>query len=160
MVHARDWMESASAPPSVCDPKMQYSKTKAANAGVEFGQAPVHAFPYPNFTLYTSTFHTHFEISASWELLEHSLDILAWCSLQVTAVTAGLGAWSSRLPVFVEDRSVIAFLQGSVLIASTALSLALTRKLASRPWLRLLPQCGITAAFAAEAWLLILGPQG
>ena len=80
--------------------------------------------------------------------------------LQVTAVTVGLGAWSSRLPVFVEDGSVIAFLQGSVLIACTVLSLALTRKLSSRPWLRILPQCGMTAAFAVEAWLLILGVQG
>lgn len=79
--------------------------------------------------------------------------------LQVTAVTVGLGAWSNSLPVFVEDGSVIAFLQGSVLIASTALSLALTRKLTSRPWLRILPQCIMTAAFAAEAWLVILGPQ-
>ncbi|CAL5226760.1 g9613 [Coccomyxa viridis] len=79
--------------------------------------------------------------------------------LPVTAVTVGLGAWSNSLPVFVEDGSVIAFLQGSVLIASTALSLALTRKLTSRPWLRILPQCIMTAAFAAEAWLVILGPQ-
>ncbi len=54
---------------------------------------------------------------------------------------------------------MIAFLQGSVLIASTALSLALTRKLSSRPWLRILPQCFMTAAFAAEAWFVILGPQ-
>lgn len=53
---------------------------------------------------------------------------------------------------------MIAFLQGSLLIGSTALSLALTRKLASRPWLRILPQCGMTAAFAAEAWLLFLWP--
>ena len=81
-------------------------------------------------------------------------------NLQVTAVTVGLGAWGSSLPVFVEDGSVIAFLQGSVLLASTALSLALTRKLASRPWLRILPQCIVTAAFAAEAWFLIMAPQG
>lgn len=84
---------------------------------------------------------------------------LGMCS-QVTAVTLGLGAWRSSLPVFVEDGSVIAFLQGSVLIASTALSLALTRKLSARPWLRILPQCGMTAAFAGEAWLLIIGFQG
>ena len=80
--------------------------------------------------------------------------------LQVTAVTLGLGAWSSSLPVFIEDGSVVAFLQGSVLVASTALSLVLTRKLSARPWLRILPQCGMTAAFAAEAWLLIIAPQG
>jgi len=79
--------------------------------------------------------------------------------LQVTAVTFGLGAFSGGLPVFAEDGSVISFLQGSVLIASTILSLALTRKLSSRPWLRILPQCFLTAIFAAEAWLLILAPQ-
>lgn len=76
--------------------------------------------------------------------------------LQVTAVTFGLGAWSTNLPVFTEDGSVIAFLQGALLIASAGLSLALTRKLSSRPWLRILPQCGVTAAFAAEAWLILL----
>ncbi len=71
-------------------------------------------------------------------------------------MTVGLGEWSSALPLYVEDGSVIAFLQGAVLVASTALSLALTRKLAARPWLRILPQCLMTAAFAAEAWSMIL----
>ena len=72
-------------------------------------------------------------------------------------MTVGLGSWGSELPVLVEDGSVIAFLQGAVLLAGTGLSLALTRRLSARPWLRLLPQCCMTAAFAAEAWLLILG---
>ena len=71
-------------------------------------------------------------------------------------MTVGLGEWSIDLPVFVEDGSVIAFLQGVVLVASTGLSLALTRKLAARPWLRVLPQCLTTVALAAEAWSMIL----
>ena len=71
-------------------------------------------------------------------------------------MTVGLGEWSTDLPVFVEDGSVIAFLQGVVLVASTGLSLALTRKLAARPWLRMLPQCLTTVALAAEAWSMIL----
>ena len=71
-------------------------------------------------------------------------------------MTVGVGEWSSDLPVFVEDGSVIAFLQKFVLIASTGLSLALTRKLAARPWLRILPQCFTTIALAAEAWSMIL----
>ena len=74
-------------------------------------------------------------------------------------MTMGLGSWSSELPVLVEDGSVIAFLQGAVLLAGAGLSLALTRKLSARPWLRTLPQCCMTAAFAAEAWHLILGSQ-
>lgn len=74
----------------------------------------------------------------------------------MTAVTIGLGEWGSDLPVVVEDGSVIAFLQGAVLIASTGLTLALTRKLAARPWLRILPQCLMTVALAAEAWSMIL----
>lgn len=71
-------------------------------------------------------------------------------------MTVGLGEWSTVLPVFIEDGSVIAFLQGAVLTASAGLSLALTRKLAARPWLRIMPQCLTTAALAAEAWGLIL----
>jgi len=105
-------------------------------------------------------------ICLAWLLLTLTLPSLwtrvglrVYMCLQVTAVTFGLGAFSGGLPVFAEDGSVISFLQGSVLIASTILSLALTRKLSSRPWLRILPQCFLTAIFAAEAWLLILAPQ-
>jgi hypothetical protein len=51
---------------------------------------------------------------------------------------------------------VASFVQGATLLASTALSLALTRRLASAPWASVAPQCAAIALFAAEAWHLIV----
>ncbi len=52
--------------------------------------------------------------------------------------------------------AVIAFIQGSTLLASAGLSVVLTRKLALKPWAAVLPQCALIWLFAAEFWYLIV----
>jgi hypothetical protein len=47
-------------------------------------------------------------------------------------------------------------LQGTVLLASAGLSLLLTRKIGSRPWLVLTPQCCTILGFTAELWYLLV----
>jgi hypothetical protein len=47
--------------------------------------------------------------------------------------------------------------QGSTLLASTALSLVLTRRLAGKPWASVLPQCAAIGLVTAELWYLIVG---
>lgn len=75
---------------------------------------------------------------------------------QVTAATVGLEEWGRGLPVFVEDGSVTAFLQGTCLLSGAALSLLLTRKIGSRPWSQLAPQCLLILGFTSELWNLLL----
>jgi len=59
-------------------------------------------------------------------------------------------------PQVVAHPAVIAFIQGSTLLASAALSLVLTRRLAGKPWASVLPQCALIALFTAEFWYLIV----
>jgi hypothetical protein len=47
-------------------------------------------------------------------------------------------------------------LQGTVLLAGAGLSLLLTRKIGSRPWLVLTPQCCTILGFTAELWYLLV----
>jgi hypothetical protein len=49
-----------------------------------------------------------------------------------------------------------AALQGSVLLFGAGLSLLLTRKIGSRPWLVLTPQCMTILGFTAELWYLLV----
>lgn len=74
--------------------------------------------------------------------------------LPVTAATVGFE--DLGLPSFEADSSVVGFLQGSLLMVGTGLSLALTRKLGKRPWSALWPQCATIVALTAELWALIV----
>lgn len=73
--------------------------------------------------------------------------------LQVAAATFGLNApW---LPAGEVDPAVVGFLQGSILLGSLGISLALTRKIGAQPWKALLPQCAVTLALTAGLWHVI-----
>lgn len=75
--------------------------------------------------------------------------------LQVAAATVGLGPEVvSALPSVAAEPSVTAFVQGSSLVATSALALALTRRLAPS-WASVLPQCVGIVAFASELWYLV-----
>ena len=52
--------------------------------------------------------------------------------------------------------AVIAFLQGTCLLLGACLSIILTQKIARQPWLKLLPQHGVTIAFTILFWQLIV----
>lgn len=74
--------------------------------------------------------------------------------LPVTAATFGLDG--SGLPVLVAEHAVTQFLQGALLLGSTAFSLLLVRRLGARRWVVLAPQCLALAALTAELWYLIV----
>lgn len=59
-------------------------------------------------------------------------------------------------PIWIADPAVIAFLQGVSLIAGALLSLILTQKIARQPFLKLLPQHGLTLGMTVVLWQLIL----
>lgn len=71
----------------------------------------------------------------------------------VSFATMGLAETS---PIWVADPAVIAFLQGVTLIAGVILSLVLTQKIAHQPFLKLLPQHGLTLGMAVLLWQLIV----
>ncbi|MBV8882656.1 MAG: cyclic nucleotide-binding domain-containing protein, partial [Chroococcidiopsidaceae cyanobacterium CP_BM_RX_35] len=75
--------------------------------------------------------------------------------LPVTWATFGYSA--ERLPLLIAHPAVIAFLQGTTLIAGVLLTVILTQKIARQPLRLLLPQhCGAIALFAS-LWSIIVG---
>jgi polyferredoxin len=77
--------------------------------------------------------------------------------LPVTARTFGLGAaFGERLPAVQAHPAVVAFLQGATLLVGCGATLALSRRLAARPWVEIAPQCLVTLALTAELWWLMV----
>ncbi|KAK9803256.1 hypothetical protein WJX72_000197 [[Myrmecia] bisecta] len=76
--------------------------------------------------------------------------------LPVAAATVGLEQQGLKLPILVAHPAVIDFLQGSCLVTGAALSLLLTRKIAARPWVTIIPQSLLVVALTAELWRLII----
>jgi hypothetical protein len=74
--------------------------------------------------------------------------------LPVTAATFGFDG--DNLPVLVANHAVTGFLQGTTLLIGAALSLLLTRKIGSKPWSTLAPQCLAIMGLTAELWYLIV----
>lgn len=72
--------------------------------------------------------------------------------LQAFAHTVGASGLAPYLPVVAAGPTVIEFVQGSTLIVSSALSLAMMRKLGAAPWSSLLPHALLIAAFTMEMW--------
>ena len=62
----------------------------------------------------------------------------------------------ANLPIWVADPAVISFLQGTLLIVSTLLSLILTQKIARKSWRFLLPQHLSAIALGWSLWAIIL----
>jgi hypothetical protein len=52
--------------------------------------------------------------------------------------------------------AVIAFLQGTVLVAGGLLAIALLGKISRQPWLQLIPQLGAIGGFTILLWHVIL----
>ncbi|WP_159785188.1 sigma 54-interacting transcriptional regulator [Sodalinema gerasimenkoae] len=74
--------------------------------------------------------------------------------LPVTLATFGMSG--ANLPIWVADPAVISFLQGTLLIVSTLLSLILTQKIARKSWRFLLPQHLSAIALGWSLWAVIL----
>ncbi len=72
----------------------------------------------------------------------------------VTLATIGLNSFSA--PAIAADPAVIAFLQGTVLVASALLSVVLTQKIARQSWRSLLPQHMANLGFIVLLWQVIL----
>jgi hypothetical protein len=75
--------------------------------------------------------------------------------LPVTFATFGLNG--DGLPVLAAHPAVIAFLQGTVLLAGVLLSVVLTQKIARQPLRSLLFQHLATIALGASLWAIIVG---
>ena len=58
------------------------------------------------------------------------------------------------IPYYAAHPAVVSFLQGSTLVFSAALSLALLRKLGGVPWINITPHVLIVLAVTAEVWRL------
>lgn len=76
--------------------------------------------------------------------------------LPVTWATFGYSA-AERLPLLVAHPAVIAFLQGTTLIAGVLLTVILTQKIARQPFRLLLPQHVGAIAIFASLWSVIVG---
>ena len=76
--------------------------------------------------------------------------------LQVTAATFDQETLGSALPVFVMDQSVVAFLQGTVLLTSMLGSLLLQQRLQARSYRLFVPQLLTMSVLFSEAWHLIM----
>ncbi|KAI8465837.1 MAG: cyclic nucleotide-binding protein [Monoraphidium minutum] len=76
--------------------------------------------------------------------------------LPAAARTFHLDALAATLPFVEAHPAVVAFVQGSTLLASAGLTLVLTRRLAGGPWASVAPQCAAVALFTAEFWYLIV----
>ncbi|HAX74364.1 MAG TPA: AAA family ATPase [Cyanobacteria bacterium UBA11372] len=74
--------------------------------------------------------------------------------IPVTFATFGLNG--EALPILVAHPAVIAFLQGTTLIASVLLSAILTQKIARQPFRLLLPQHFATVILAVSLWAIIV----
>lgn len=74
--------------------------------------------------------------------------------IPVTFATFGLNG--EALPILVAHPAVIAFLQGTTLIASVLLSAILTQKIARQPFRLLLPQHLATVILAISLWAIIV----
>lgn len=74
--------------------------------------------------------------------------------IPVTFATFGLNV--AGLPILVAHPAVIAFLQGTTLIASVLLSAILTQKIARQPFRLLLPQHLATIVIALSLWAIIV----
>ncbi|MGF1482149.1 MAG: sigma 54-interacting transcriptional regulator [Cyanophyceae cyanobacterium] len=70
---------------------------------------------------------------------------------------ATFGLSGEGMPVLVAHPAVIAFLQGSILIAAVILSMVLTQKIARQPFKLLLPQHGSAIALGIMFWQIIVG---
>ncbi len=76
---------------------------------------------------------------------------------RIVPVTFATFGWSGEdLPVVVAHPAVIAFLQGSVLIFSTAIALWLSQRISRQPFWRLIPQHLAAIAIAVACWSIIL----
>lgn len=76
--------------------------------------------------------------------------------LPVSAATFGLAA---PLPVWVAHPAVVAFLQGTALLAGALLSMVLTQKIARQSFRLLLPQHGCIVLLTVGLWSLIVGTR-
>lgn len=76
--------------------------------------------------------------------------------MQVTAATFGQEGLGHTLPVLVMDESVVAFLQGTVLLTSISGSLLLQQRLQARSYRLYVPQTFIMFVLFIEAWHLIM----
>jgi hypothetical protein len=76
--------------------------------------------------------------------------------LQAFARMAGAPALAEHLPALVMSPGAVGFMQGSTLLGSAALSLALTRRVAGAPWASVAPQALLICAFTAELWRLVV----
>jgi transcriptional regulator with AAA-type ATPase domain/NAD-dependent dihydropyrimidine dehydrogenase PreA subunit len=77
----------------------------------------------------------------------------------VTLATFGLPSTtlpSNLVQPFIAHPAVVAFLQGSVLLAGGLLAIALLGKISRQPWLQLAPQLGVIGGFTILLWHLIL----
>jgi enoyl-CoA hydratase/carnithine racemase len=74
----------------------------------------------------------------------------------VAALTFSLGSVAPLLPSAEAPQDVIAFLQGTALLAGAGLSLLLSKRIATQPWSALRPQAACIALFTAELWHLIV----
>jgi len=74
--------------------------------------------------------------------------------LPVSAATLGLTG--ANLPVLVAHPAVIAFLQGTALVAGAILAIALTQKIARYPFRLMIPQHLATLSLTAGLWWLIV----
>jgi len=77
--------------------------------------------------------------------------------LPLAARTAG-GLWGleERLWSVEAHPAVVAFVQGATLALGLASTLALTRRIAARPWAEIAPQCLFSIALTAELWALMI----
>lgn len=69
-----------------------------------------------------------------------------WATFNLPAVGSSVAA----------HPAVIAFLQGTALVFGALLSVVLTQKIGRQPWLKLIPQHGLTLGFTVILWQLIV----
>jgi transcriptional regulator with AAA-type ATPase domain/NAD-dependent dihydropyrimidine dehydrogenase PreA subunit len=76
---------------------------------------------------------------------------------QILPVTwATFGGSGAELPIWVAHPAVIAFLQGTTLVATVLLTMVLTQKISRQSVWRMLPQHGMAVALGAGFWSVIL----
>jgi transcriptional regulator with AAA-type ATPase domain/NAD-dependent dihydropyrimidine dehydrogenase PreA subunit len=76
---------------------------------------------------------------------------------QILPVTwATFGGSGADLPIWVAHPAVIAFLQGTTLVATVLLTIVLTQKISRQSFWRMLPQHGMAIALGAGFWSVIL----
>ncbi len=75
--------------------------------------------------------------------------------IPITLATFGLSG--ENLPILVAHPAVMAFLQGTVLIAGVILSVILTQKIAKQPFRLLIPQHLCTIILAWAMWQIVVG---